>query len=633
MDNDIRGTDSAAATDAIRRKCYRGMTWGVALWVLALCMTLMAPLPLPMPGNFPALRPAAWWVVLGVFGVAGLLLLLGYGARLAPHAWGNPAGRSRARTWGLLLLGALTVAPLWAWGLALIVPAARRAGDRRAVWLAGAGGALGFAAAGILHLRRTLVATPWGWVLLTALFLSAALLWHALRRLDGECSRTLRFAGWGLVLAGAIAAFALPGWRVSRLAARADALSSSILATAGCADANDLVAAIPPPVAPDDDPLAVLDPDTLKADVTAWEKFKFDFLVQHKDDPQLAPADLDAIDASFAAHPVFVAAGEALTATGYHSSLPGVSSPRDLSPLHTPPRELQLNIDGMKSLSLLTFRARAACARGDIPAALADIRRLDNLAGLFGSEPLTIGQLIRRVIPHEIVKRILPERLDLWDDASLAALVPLLEAASRDGFSRYAQAMACELVGFEETLPEINPSCGPDLFRHPMRSPVAGPLARWLLEERIAYAEEMRRVLDTAAAIAAMLPGPDRAAAYAAFLDRQKKDEDRCTLLQSIFTPDFAGIFRSLVLEPEDDLLYLHAAAAVAAWHRDHGTLPPTLDGLLPYFPLSPFPFFAGCIIPPVYEPAPDGRSFFLSPPFPAKKENPIRFFLAPPPL
>ena len=619
MENDTRPAEPTPAA-AIRRKCYRGMAWGLAFWVLALCVGMVAPPPLPMPGAFPALRPIAWWVVIGAFGLAGSLVLLFFGARLAPHVWGNPSGRSRARTWGLRLLGALTVVPLWAWGPALLVPAARRAGDRRAAWLAGAGGALGFAAAGILHLRRTLVATPWGWVLLATLFLSAALLWRALRRLEGGGSRALRLAGWGLVLAGALAAFALPGWRVPRLAARADALTASILATAGCADANALVAAVLPPVAPEDDPLAALDPDTLKADATAWEKFKFDFLVQHKDDPQLAPADLDAIDASFAAHPVFVAAAEALTATGYHSSLPGVSSPRDLSPLHTPPRELQLNIDGMKSLSLLAFRARAACARGDIPAALADIRRLDNLAGLFGSEPLTIGQLIRRVIPHEIVKRILPERLDLWDDASLAALVPLLEAASRDGFSRYAQAMACELVGFEETLPEINPSCGPDLFRHPMRSPVAGPLARWFLDERIAYAEAMRRALDTAAAIVAMPPDPDRAAAYAAFRDRQKKDEDRCTLLQSIFTPDFAGIFGSLVLEPEDDLLYLHAAAAVAAWHRDHGTLPPTLDGLIP----------GDCS--PGYEPAPDGRSFLLRPPFPAKKDNPIRFFLAPPP-
>ena len=151
--------------------------------------------------------------------------------------------------------------------------------------------------------------------------------------------------------------------------------------------------------------------------------------------------------------------------------------------------------------------------------------------------------------------------------------------------------------------------------------PVAGPFARWLLDERIAYAEAMRRVLDTAAGIAAMPPGPDRADAYTAFRDRLKEDADRCTLLQSIFTPDFAGIFGSLVLEPGDDLLLLHAAAAVAAWHRDHGTLPPTLDGLLPG-DLSP---------PPIYEPSPDNRSFLLGPPFLFKKSTPIRFFLSPP--
>ena len=100
MENDIRDTDSALATDDIRRKCYRGMAWGLALWVLALCVGMVAPPPLPMPGAFPALRPIAWWVAFGIFGLADFLLLLFFGARLAPHVWGNPAGRSRARDWG-----------------------------------------------------------------------------------------------------------------------------------------------------------------------------------------------------------------------------------------------------------------------------------------------------------------------------------------------------------------------------------------------------------------------------------------------------------------------------------------------------------------------------------------------------
>ena len=137
----------------------------------------------------------------------------------------------------------------------------------------------------------------------------------------------------------------------------------------------------------------------------------------------------------------------------------------------------------------------------------------------------------------------------------------------------------------------------------------------------MAYAEKMRRALD-----------PDRVAVAAWHRDRQYEDEDRCTMLQSIFTPDFARIFQELVLEPDDDLLYLDAAAAVAAWHREHGSLPPTLDGLLPYAPLYPFPLvIAGWVPSPGYEPAPDGRSFLLRPPFPSEKDKPVRFFLAPP--
>ncbi len=626
MDDNPRDTDSATATDAIRRKCYRGMAWGLALWVLSLCVAMLAPPPLPMPGDHPIARPAAWWVVLGLFRCVGILVLVFGGGRLALCT----APRRTTRSLVLRVLGAMFSVLVWAWGPALLVPAARRGGDRQALWLAATGGVLGFASFWLSRiLLDKLMSTPWGWVLVAAWFLSSALLWRALPRLEGGGSRALRCTGWGLVLAVLLTAAALPGWRVPRLAPRADALVSSILTTAGYADANALFAAIPAPAAPEDDSLAALDPNPFETDATDWSEFRANLPVRHEDALQLTPSDLDAIDAWFAAHPAFVAAAEALSAPGYRSSLPAASSPRDLSPLGTPPRETRLHTDAPKAIQLLALRARAACARGDIPAALADIRRLDALATLLAGDPQSIGQLLARLAHHELVQRILPERLDLWDDASLAVLASLLEAPARDGFARYAGAIACETIGFEATLPIVYPSCSPDLFRHPMRTPTDCKTARWIVDERLAHAGKMRRALDTGSSIAAMPPGPGRADAYAAFRDGQGAKDG--TMLQAILTPAYASLFRSLVLAPGTELLFLHAAAAVTAWHRDHGTLPPTLDGLLPFAPLCDHPFIDGLTIPPVYEPAPDGRSFLLRPPPPAEQDISIRYFLAPP--
>lgn len=624
MEDDTRNPDPPPPPDAIRRKCYRGMAWGLALYVIALCLIIAAPLPLP--GEHPVLSVAGWWVVTWPACGAGIIVLLCSCARLAPYVWGDATGRGRARTWGLRILGALTVAPLWAWGLALLIPAARREGDRRTGWLAFVGGLLGFAVVWVLHLRATLVITPLGWGLYAAMFLSSALLWFALRRLVGYGSRALRRVGWGLVLAVLLAVVALPGWRVPRMAERADALVSAVLASAGYADANAPFAAARPPVAPGDDPFEELSADVLEADADAWRKFTPPYLQGGEDACQLPAVWCDSIDAWFAAHPALVAAADIVSSPGYRSCLPGATSPRDIG--LTRGGFLEPRFGGgaaMPWISVLAMRARVACARGDIPAAGASVARIANLSEALSREPMTIGKLLGRIGSKYVIQYVLPERLDLWDDAFLAAFADFLETQARIGPALFAQAMVGEMISFDATLPDLTQAWNPDIFLHPMRTPVNGALARWLLSERIAYAEEMRRALDTAAAIAAMPASPGRAAAYAAFCDSQ--DETSYSYLLSTLMPGYPGMFGSLVLDSENDLAILRTAAAVARWRRERGTLPPTLDALVPdYLPALPLDAVSG--LPFAYDPAPDASSFVLRFRLANQRDNPIRFFL-----
>lgn len=631
MENDTRNEEAAAAVQA----CGRGLAWGLALMAVGGCLLLVAPLPMPVPEITPARRILSIYWAIGGLSYAGLAILVGYAARLAPHVWGRAAGRSRLRTWGLRILGALTVWP-WVWGLALLVPAARRRGDRRGAWLAGAGGALAFAAEWGFRIKRlNAEGTPLGWGLYVLLAVAFVLLWRALRRLEGGRSRALHGAGWGLVLAGLLAVAALPGWRVPGMAARADALTASILADAGYADASAPLAAGRPPVAAEDDPLAAIDSDALAAERADWNAFYGPYCrtddIRQLNPPQLEAADVEAIDAWFAAHPAFTAFADALSTPGYRSCLPGISKREEISLVETGRLEPRLREGGASTdwIAALALRARAACARGDIPAALGDIRRLDVLADLNEREPWAICKLVSRVPIYQIVRCVLGERLDLWDDASLAALGDILEARVRATAGLFAQAVAVETIGCEATLPLVGGGWCPDLFRNPMRTPYDGKYARWFLAERIAYAGHARRALDTAAAIAALPPGPVRAAAWQAFRD-EKHDENDLSMAAAILTPSYDGFFRKLVLSPETSLGCFRIAAAVARWHREHGTLPDTLDALVPgYLPAVPLEAAGG--EPPVWEPAEDGKSFTLGGLDSHRKEGKIRFFLAPP--
>ena len=89
---------------------------------------------------------------------------------------------------------------------------------------------------------------------------------------------------------------------------------------------------------------------------------------------------------------------------------------------------------------------------------------------------------------------------------------------------------------------------------------------------------------------------------------------------------------RLLVLAHENDRALLRtAAAAIASWHREHGGLPPDLDALVPDF-LPSLPLDALTGLPLGYEPDPDASSFVLRARRTSQRDNPIRFFLAPPP-
>lgn len=602
------------------------MPWALACHAVTIAATLLLPM------EFGRLHVALLWGMVLTMSVTGTFtLLIGCCPVLALRLWGGPSGWHRVWTFFLGFLSVLT----WTWGMVLLAPAALRRGDRRAAALAAAGGALGFASSWPFHTllwHETALSTPLGWFLYAGIGLSILLLWLALRRIDGTPCPAQRRAGWLLLAAVPLAVAVLPGWRVPRLAARADALFASILATAGYADANAPFAEALPPVAPDADPVTALDPAGITLGGDDWIAFSTAFRTAGEKTRPLASADLASLDAWFAAHPGFMAAAEAIASPGYRSCLPGATGPGDISGGRDGYLEPRFaGGDSLQWCKALAVRARAACARGDIPAALDDIRRLSAFSGTCSREPMTIGKLIGRFALQDAVRSVLTERLDLWDDASLSVLEDLLGAQARTATDRFAQDVACLAIAFEGTLPMLNETWyRPDLFRTPMHSPRDAKYSRWLVTERLSLAEYNRWTLDTAASIAALSPGPARAAALDAFRTGADARIERLPEVAKTFAPFWPPIFHELVLAPGTDLACLHTAAALARYRRDHGSLPKTLDALVPaYLPTLPLDAATGIPLP--YTPASDSTAFLLCPLSPASKPAPIRFFLSPP--
>ena len=619
-------------------KCAQGLGWGLAGQYAAAWLVWAAPLP--MAGMSESL---ALWIPALVFGLAGFVLVFWYGAKLAGRL---QAEKGRRPIWPSWLWGALA-GWLGFWGVAAAFPAARRRQNRPAARAALSGGLLWFAS-GVTMRCATVPSFPlWAWwtgMVVAAHSAGAWLLWWSLWRLGGK-TKALRLAGWAMAAATLLGFALLPCWRTGSLSRKADAAVAAIDQAAGWGGAGPLANARPA-VAEADDPVAALDPEALAAEQAEWEEFFKRFTVRGNRE-QLDETGCAELEAWVASHRVFTAAAEAIATPGYRSCLAGAESPDDLSVMKSGCLEPRLADIG-KPFGLAMFfllRARATCERGDIASALADIRRLDALAELWGREVPSIGKVVGRVISG-FTAGVLSERLDLWDDASLDEVAALAEARARKTAGLWPAAVAGDVAEFEATFRDL--ACSAESTEELLQeaSPVRGLprgaeiasalrfpgwLAHWEALERAAHAEYSLRAMEMGQAALALPAGPERAAAVDAMAEELEASGEKLPMVSLLLTVDWTGVLDGLCFQAEHTASLVRCAVAVKRWRRAHdGALPESLAALVPEG-LAAVPPDPRTGKPPLYEPAEDGKSFLLGYPGPKGKRKPTRFFCAAP--
>ena len=557
----------------------------LAPWAAVLLLHLHAALAaaLDTPARFwPLDRPAA--VVSLVVTVSALLLLLaGFVllvlglSRLLRDAF--PSLRARLRIpWALL--AALT----GLWPLAAFLPAALRLRSRAAALLAvpaflcGLVALAGFtcptseaaAAAASLLLDLGAIVPPSlpglplpPWATGLAAVLHTGLLLLALDRLRPSRRRI----GPAIAAFAAIALLLLafhPGSRsLDRLRRHSNDLLARLLERLGSPCRPDApFPGILPPVPPEADPVAALDPEALRADASVVNALNL--LLGGADSRPLPSPEIDLIAAWLDTHPALETATDAVSAPGYRSSLPGLSSAADFDAfasagfdrVWTEPR---LAPNASRDYALfLGLRARVAAARGDIPAAAADCARLHRLAATAAQTPTLIGALWVRIFLQLPVTDF-----SAWPDEDLSALAAGARAVADDLESRRPGVLAGELM------------CSTRLTGHPAlprpfdRTPAfLAPYTRWL--ELADWNARLRDALD-----ADLSPDPVAA------------------VVRICLDPDAADSFSDAFAFVRVHADFLATAVAVERFRRARGALPAELGELVPDFlpavPRSPW--------------------------------------------
>ena len=533
---------------------------------------------------------AAVLVLVNIVFIVGLACLL----RRAFRIW-----RIGAFAW------ALASAAVGLWPLAALLPAAHRLGNRPAARLAAWGGAAFLLAGAPCGIRAIMDIPAVFWSVIALGVLGVGLVLAALRRLDDNASPHRAFE-WVFVATVATAIATQPLWHVRRLERQADETLNSFLESLGISQAQvEEMLVGRPPVAEADDPVAALDATVLEAEKGSFSALRR--MVTPRGGTTrlhpLVPEEIDVIKSWFATHTNLAVEADAVSdSPEYRSCLPCIASLKEVSPATAfelgDPRLSMGN--AISYANLVRFRACAALADGNGSAGVAAAVQFENLIAQVEHTPTLINQLVAIAIAGMEPKLLVP-RIDLWREEDLLAVQRLADDAVAKAEQRARITLACEAcfnkAAFGGVLSNMLPRVQAVLRGSRALDLWVAAESRALLRYEIESWEAMKPLFETA-------------------LDEPLGDtfgrleavsmERGATLppLASVLAPAWSSGLATQIGSPRNNAAFIRAAVAIERYRRKHGTLPPTLDALVPDFlPSVPVNVYDGQ--PLTYEPGP----------------------------
>jgi len=383
------------------------------------------------------------------------------------------------------------------------------------------------------------------------------------------------------------------------LRAEADALAADIAARLG----SSVRPGVPfpgyrPPVAPDADPFAAIDPDALENDKNEFARMSTRRSKGNSSGHPLTPNDVSILADTLPRLTNLAAAADAFATPGYRSSLPGLVSPPDGPSSHETYFIEPRFLDALVSARFLLERILLAHDQGDTASVLADLARLRAISDIFLREPSSIG-------PSVAITARKPATIPDLPPAALADAARDASALADDLEARWPDLL---LSSFHCDLSDALVNLGP--------APDDTPADVWVQTLRLAALRQLDTTADAIRAALALPPGPERAAALVLpdlTFGPELPIHERLAkvFVHSSWQGTFIALSRS-----RDNASVALAAVALLRYHRDTGALPDTLGALVPdYLPALPLAFADGASL--TYTPWSDddiaGPGFTLS--------------------
>ena len=485
------------------------------------------------------------------------------------------------------------------WPLAILLPVARRRGNRPASRLA-IGGGVALLLVSAFGVAGRFAEVPVYWPMLLGSMVSVGLVLAALRVLDGS-SRSHRVLGWAFAFVVLVSLATQPAFHVGRVRRQADAAFSAMMESIGSKVSPDDKLAGRIPVPEEEDPIAALDENALEADEASFSELRRSYLFFKRRHP-LTPEEIAFANDWFATHTNLAAKADFLSASpDYCSCLPCPATFAEAVEQMSFNREPR-RMDALSAANLLLFRARVALAAGDGAAGAAAFRRIRNLAALDDKE-FTLLNFLISVALHDMSFQLLSSRIDLWNEDDLFAVQRTAEEDMADVGERIREAIAGErLVNdalFDKALPEALEGVSGVLRG-------SGMLEYWLAAERRAFCRHSRRTWEDIQRL--LVDWPSDGSADAEIRRLELEEEKRCETLPPLSMKLAARITDSVVMaivRARDRVSFVYTVVAVERYRRAHGgEVPPSLDALVPDY-LSAVPRYARTGEPMAYEPGP----------------------------
>ena len=577
-----------------------------AVWIaacLVVNIAIVALMPIGLYGVFfsgkawpIALSREISWTVAAVLVLVYLAFIVGLACLL----------RRAFRIWRLgAFAWAFASASAGLWPLAALLPAAHRLGNRPAARLAAWGGAVFLLAGAPCGIRAITDIPAVFWSVIALGVLGVGLVLAALRRLDENASPHRAFA-WMFAAALAVAIATWPTWHVRRMERQADETLNSFLESLGVSQAHvEEMLVGRPPVAEADDPVAALDATVLEAEKDSFSALRR--MVAPRGGTSrlhpLVPEEIDAIKSWFATHTNLATKADAVSASPeYRSCIPSIASLKEVSPGATfefgDPRLSMGN--AISYANLVRFRACAALADGDGAAGAAAVVQFENLIAQVERTPTLINQLVAIAIAG-MEPRLLVPRIDLWREEDLLAVQRLADDAVATAEQRARITLACEAcfnkAAFGGVLSNMLPNVQAVLRGSRALDAWVAAESRALLRYEIKSWEAMKPLFETSL-------DESLGDTFGRLEKESMKRGETLPPLARFLAPAWSSALAAQIGIPRNNAAFVRAAVAIERYRRMHGTLPPTLDALVPDFlPSVPVNVYDGK--PLAYEPGP----------------------------